>query len=91
MKQKKPSRKKRIFIILLSLVACAALVMVGLMMYGKAQMGKVPGLTFREALEYTTHGKKGCRDHRRDHPGRASILDGLRGRCSGTARAAAHL
>ncbi len=58
MKQKRMSKKKRIFIILLSLVACAALVMVGLMMYGKAQMAKVPGLTFREALEYTTHGKK---------------------------------
>ena len=32
--------------------------MAGLMIYGKSQMAKVPGLTFRETLEYTTQGKK---------------------------------
>ncbi len=32
--------------------------MAGLMIYGKSQMTKVPGLTFRETLEYTTQGKK---------------------------------
>ena len=58
MKQKSKSGKKRIIIILLSIVLCAALVMTGLMIYGKNQMAKVPGLTFREALEYTTQGKK---------------------------------
>lgn len=58
MKQKSRSGKKRIIIILLSIVLCAALVMIGLMIYGKSQMAKVPGLTFREALEYTTQGKK---------------------------------
>ena len=35
-----------------------AMVMAGLLIYGKIQMAKVPGLTFREALEYTTQGKK---------------------------------
>ena len=32
--------------------------MTGLMIYGKSQMAKVPGLTFLEALKYTTRGKK---------------------------------
>lgn len=58
MKQTRKSRKKRVVIILLSIVLCVALVMVGWMIYGKIQMAKVPGLTFREALEYTTQGKK---------------------------------
>ena len=60
MKQRSKSKKKRIAIILLSVVLCAALVVFGLMIYGKSQMAKVPGLTFREALEYTTQGKKGA-------------------------------
>ena len=51
MKQKRKGKKKRIVIILLSVVLCTALVMIGLMIYGEAQMAKVPGLTFREALE----------------------------------------
>ena len=50
MKQKRKIRKKRIVIILLLAVLCAALVMTRLMVYGKAQMAKVPGLTFQEAL-----------------------------------------
>ena len=58
MKQKRKGKKKRIVIILLSVVLCTALVMIGLMIYGEAQMAKVPGLTFREALEYTAQGKK---------------------------------
>ena len=58
MKQKSKLRKKRVIIILLSFVLCTALVMTGLMIYGKSQMAKVPGLTFREALEYATQGKK---------------------------------
>ena len=58
MKQKRKSQKKRMIIILLSVVLCAALVMTGLMIYGKSRMAKVPGLTFREALEYTTREKK---------------------------------
>ena len=58
MKPKSKSRKKRVMIILLSVVLCAALVMTGFIVYGKSRMAKVPGLTFREALEYTTQGKK---------------------------------
>ncbi len=58
MKQRSRSKKKRIIIILLSVVLCAALAMTGWMIYGKSQMAKIPGLTFREALEYTTQGKK---------------------------------
>jgi len=51
-------KKKKIVIILVSVVLCAALVMIGLTIYGKTQMAKVPGLTFQEALEYTAQGKK---------------------------------
>ncbi len=53
--------RKRIIIILLSAVLCAALVLGGLMIYGKTQMGKIPGLTFEEALKYTTQGKPDAR------------------------------
>ena len=40
-----------------SIVLCAALVLGGLMIYGKAQMEKVPGLSFEDALNYTTQGR----------------------------------
>ena len=30
----------------------------GFLLYGRARLGKVPGLSFAEALEYTLHGKK---------------------------------
>ena len=58
MKQGNRPRKKRVIIILLSVILCAALVTTGLMIYGRSQMAKVPGLSFKEALEYTTRGKK---------------------------------
>ena len=50
MKQRIKSRKKRVIIILLSVVLCAALMMTGLMIYGKTQMAKVPGLTFASSI-----------------------------------------
>ena len=46
-------RKKRIMFIVIGIVLCAALVLGGLMIYGKIQMGKVPGLTFEDALNHT--------------------------------------
>ena len=58
MKQRTGSKKKRIIIILVLVLLCAALALVGLGIYGKSQMAKIPGLTFRDALEYTTQGKK---------------------------------
>ena len=54
-------RKKRIMFIVIGIVLCAALVLGGLMIYGKIQMGKVPGLTFEDALNYTTQGKTDAR------------------------------
>ena len=60
MKKAGKSRKKMV-IILISVVLCAALVLGGLMIYGKAQMGKIPGLTFMDALKYTTQGKPDAR------------------------------
>ena len=57
----KKGRKKKIMVIVISVVLCAALAFGGLMMYGKAQMGKVPGLTFEETLNYTTQGKPDAR------------------------------
>lgn len=35
-------------------VLCAGVILTGLTIYGKYQMGKIPGLTFEEALQYTT-------------------------------------
>ena len=61
MKKAGTSRKKKIIIILISVMLCAALVLGGLMIYGKAQMGKIPGLTFMDALKYTTQGKPDAR------------------------------
>ena len=48
-------------LILISVVLCAALAFGGLMIYGKAQMGKIPGLTFEDALNYTTKDKPDAR------------------------------
>ena len=61
MKKAGTSRKKKIIIILISVMLCAALVLGGLMIYGKAQMGKIPGLTFMDALKYSTQGKPDAR------------------------------
>lgn len=36
------------------IAVCAGLAMSGLLIYGKYQMSKIPGLSFQEALEYTT-------------------------------------
>ena len=61
MKKAGKNRKKKIILILISVVLCAALVLGGLMIYGKAQMRKIPGLTFMDALKYTTQGKPDAR------------------------------
>ena len=61
MKKAGKSRKKRMMIILISVMLCAVLVLGGLMIYGNAQMGKIPGLTFEDALKYTTYGKPDAR------------------------------
>lgn len=42
-------------LVAVSIIAvCAGLVISGLLIYGKYQMSKIPGLSFQEALEYTT-------------------------------------
>lgn len=61
MKKARKSRKKKVILILGAVALCAALVFGGLMMYGKAQMRKIPGLTFEDALNYTTQGKPDAR------------------------------
>ena len=58
MKEDEVPKKKRIVLIILSAILCASLVVVGLSFYGKAQMAKIPGLTFQDVLEYTTHEKE---------------------------------
>lgn len=50
-------RKKRtkiVIIIFVAVILCVALAIGGIMIYGKYQINKIPGLTFTEALEYTT-------------------------------------
>lgn len=63
MKKAGKSRKKKILLILGAAALCAALVLVGLMLYGKAQMAKIPGLTFEDALQYTTQGKSDAKEN----------------------------
>ena len=49
MKKTGKGRKKKIMLIAAAIVLCAALVLGGLMIYGKAQMEKVPGLSMAPA------------------------------------------
>lgn len=56
-------RKKRtkiIIVIFAAVIVCAALAVGGIMIYGKYQISKIPGLTFTEALEYTTEDNAGA-------------------------------
>lgn len=46
-------RKRRIICIILAVILCAVLTVSGIAAYGKYQAGKIPGLTFEEALAYT--------------------------------------
>ena len=55
MKTKKGA-KKIVLIIIASVIAAAALVFVGLILYGKHQMSKIPAMSFEECLNYTTAG-----------------------------------
>ena len=48
-------------VILISIVLFVTFVIVGLMIFGKIQMGKIPGLSFDDALKYTTQGNKDAR------------------------------
>jgi len=48
-------------VIVISIVLGVALIVGGLMIFGKAQMEKIPGLSFEDALKYTTQGKKGAK------------------------------
>ena len=61
MKKAGKNRKKKVLLILGAVALCAALILGGLMIYGKAQMRKIPGLTFEDALKYTTQGKPDAR------------------------------
>ncbi|MDO5016592.1 MAG: serine hydrolase domain-containing protein [Eubacteriales bacterium] len=49
---------KKKFIIFIVVLLSAALLLVGLSLYGKAQLAKVPDLTFSEALLYTLEDNK---------------------------------
>jgi len=50
------SRKKKMWIIAVAVITCICLGIAGLALFGRFQMGKIPGLTFEEALAYTTRG-----------------------------------
>lgn len=47
-------RRKRALITSVVIVVCAGVVMLGLSLYGKYRMRKIPALSFQEALAYTT-------------------------------------
>ncbi len=50
----RPCSKKKMMIIMASMVLCILLGLGGLMIYGGRQMSRLPELTFTEALAYTT-------------------------------------
>lgn len=56
MSKTKKTRKKKIITALVLIVFCIVLVLGGMMIYGKIQMGKIPELSFQDALEYTSQG-----------------------------------
>lgn len=47
-------KAKKIMGIIIIVILCAVLIISAMMIYGKYQMRKIPELTFKEALEYTT-------------------------------------
>ena len=47
-------RTKKVLLIAVATVCCVSTALIGMMLYGKHQMNKIPGLTFEEALIYTT-------------------------------------
>lgn len=47
-------RVSKMVIAIVSIILCALLVLCGVMLYGKHQMSKIPALSFREVLEYST-------------------------------------
>lgn len=51
---KNKGESKKVTCIILIFILCAVLIISGISIYGKYQMSKIPGLTFKEALEYTT-------------------------------------
>ncbi len=48
-------KSKNILCVLISILFCIAAAIGGLMLYAKMQISKIPALSFREALVYTTH------------------------------------
>lgn len=56
---RRPALKKAL-IPLVIVAVCTGLAISGLAIYGNYQLGKIPGLSFREALEYTTKNCDGA-------------------------------
>lgn len=62
-KQAPKARKKcwkKVLIAAVAVVACAGAGILGLSLYGKYQMRKIPALSFQQALEYTTKDNAGA-------------------------------
>lgn len=49
--------KRKVIIIIVSILLCLALVGCGFLIFTKHQLSKIPALSFKETLEYTTKGK----------------------------------
>ena len=56
-------RTKKGLLIAVATVCCVSTALIGMMLYGKHQMNKIPGLAFEEALAYTTKDTPGCCYH----------------------------
>lgn len=55
-KKVRKAKWKNVLVAIIAIVVCVGLVILGLSLYGKVQMSKIPALSFQEALEYTTKG-----------------------------------
>ncbi|WP_200814924.1 serine hydrolase domain-containing protein [Scatolibacter rhodanostii] len=53
-KMNKKARKKKVLIAFFAFVGVVGILILGLSLYGKYQLSKVPALSFEKALEYTT-------------------------------------
>lgn len=53
-------RTKKVLLIAAAAVCCVGVALIGMMLYVKHQMNKIPGLTFEEALTYTTKDTPGA-------------------------------
>ena len=49
---------RKVMLVIGIIGACVCIILLGMSLYGRHKLSKLPGLSFQEALEYTTEGKE---------------------------------